>query len=132
MKRYVLQVSVGVVLTVLAVGVFPGFMPGGVKKAVAQQVGSTVFTCPMHDNVISDLPGNCPLCGMKLKPFEAEKNLEPEPSQKTYQCPMKCESDKTYPQPGTCPKCSMKLEEKSSGSADRSPSTSSKSSKTDT
>ncbi len=26
-----------------------------------------------------------------------------------YQCPMKCEGDKTYPQPGTCPVCKMDL-----------------------
>ena len=30
---------------------------------------------------------------------------------KTYQCPMKCEGDKTYDQPGKCPKCKMDLAE---------------------
>lgn len=28
-----------------------------------------------------------------------------------YQCPMKCEGDKTYPAPGKCPVCGMKLNE---------------------
>ncbi len=28
-----------------------------------------------------------------------------------YQCPMKCEGDKTYENAGTCPKCNMNLEE---------------------
>jgi hypothetical protein len=28
-----------------------------------------------------------------------------------YQCPMKCEDEKTYPEPGTCPECKMKLKE---------------------
>ena len=27
-----------------------------------------------------------------------------------YQCPMKCEGDKTYEKEGTCPKCGMDLE----------------------
>jgi len=27
-----------------------------------------------------------------------------------YQCPMKCEGDKTYPKPGKCPVCKMDLE----------------------
>ena len=27
----------------------------------------------------------------------------------TYQCPMKCEGDKTYDHPGNCPVCNMKL-----------------------
>lgn len=26
-----------------------------------------------------------------------------------YQCPMKCEGEKTYEQPGNCPVCNMKL-----------------------
>ncbi len=27
----------------------------------------------------------------------------------TYQCPMKCEGDKTYAEAGTCPECKMDL-----------------------
>jgi len=27
----------------------------------------------------------------------------------TYQCPMKCEGDKTYDKPGSCPTCKMDL-----------------------
>ncbi len=29
----------------------------------------------------------------------------------TYQCPMKCEGEKTYDKPGKCPKCKMDLED---------------------
>ncbi|MBC7885392.1 MAG: hypothetical protein H7X99_07945 [Saprospiraceae bacterium] len=29
-----------------------------------------------------------------------------------YQCPMKCEGEKTYDKPGTCPVCKMDLKEK--------------------
>src|SRR5256885_15842954 len=31
------------------------------------------YTCPMHPEVISDHPGNCPKCGMKLVPVKQEK-----------------------------------------------------------
>lgn len=27
-----------------------------------------VYTCPMHPEVVSNEPGNCPKCGMKLVP----------------------------------------------------------------
>lgn len=29
-----------------------------------------------------------------------------------YQCPMKCEKEKTYPKEGKCPVCEMKLRKK--------------------
>lgn len=28
-----------------------------------------------------------------------------------YQCPMKCEGEKTYPESGSCPVCNMDLKE---------------------
>ena len=31
---------------------------------------ATVYTCPVHPEVTSDKPGNCPKCGMKLAPRE--------------------------------------------------------------
>ena len=36
----------------------------GEEKATA----GTVYTCPMHPEVQSDRPGNCPKCGMDLVP----------------------------------------------------------------
>jgi FtsP/CotA-like multicopper oxidase with cupredoxin domain len=32
--------------------------------------GPSVFTCPMHPEVVSESPGHCPDCGMKLLPAE--------------------------------------------------------------
>src|SRR5437773_9070224 len=31
------------------------------------------YTCPMHPEVITDQPGNCPKCGMKLVPVAERK-----------------------------------------------------------
>ena len=58
-----------------------------------------VYVCPMHPEVISDEPGSCPKCGMKLLAQAAEET--------TYVCPMHPEvtSDKA----DRCPKCGMKL-----------------------
>jgi hypothetical protein len=33
-------------------------------KPVRQQ--TVKYTCPMHPEVVRDMPGNCPKCGMKL------------------------------------------------------------------
>ena len=60
--------------------------------------GPVVYTCPMHPEVVSDEPGSCPDCGMKLMPTEAPKN---------YVCPMHPEV--VSEDQGKCPECGMKL-----------------------
>jgi FtsP/CotA-like multicopper oxidase with cupredoxin domain len=58
-----------------------------------------VYGCPMHPEVVSDEPGSCPKCGMKLLAQAAEET--------TYVCPMHPEV--TSEKPDRCPKCGMKL-----------------------
>jgi FtsP/CotA-like multicopper oxidase with cupredoxin domain len=66
----------------------------------APEPGTTVvYTCPMHPEVLSDEPGRCPNCGMKLMATEAPP-IE-------YACPMHPEV--VSEQPDHCPKCGMKL-----------------------
>jgi FtsP/CotA-like multicopper oxidase with cupredoxin domain len=58
-----------------------------------------VYVCPMHPEVVSEEPGSCSKCGMKL--------LAQAATETTYVCPMHPEvtSDKA----DRCPKCGMKL-----------------------
>ncbi len=38
------------------------------EHRASQASGETVYTCPMHPEVQSAEPGNCPKCGMVLTP----------------------------------------------------------------
>jgi len=76
-------------------------LTGCVKSAAAP----AQYQCPMHPTTISDKPGDCPICGMKLVPVKTKTAPE---EAKRYTCPMHPEV--TSDRPGTCPKCGMDLE----------------------
>jgi FtsP/CotA-like multicopper oxidase with cupredoxin domain len=73
---------------------FVAEMDMGVPEGV-----DVVHVCPMHPEVVSEEPGSCPKCGMKLLAQAAEET--------TYGCPMHPEV--TSEKPDRCPKCGMKL-----------------------
>jgi len=85
----------------------------------------SMYTCPMHADVTSDKPGECPKCGMDLKKtkikmdstkmghskMEMKQNkmmMKHEQMAKTYVCPM--HPDQMSNKPGKCPSCGMALQ----------------------
>jgi len=62
------------VLASVPVGVatYMGRKPEVIPQATAQTSSErTQYHCPMHPSYVSDKPGDCPICGMKLVPVQA-------------------------------------------------------------
>ncbi|HUI93403.1 MAG TPA: efflux RND transporter periplasmic adaptor subunit [Chitinivibrionales bacterium] len=81
MRLTMIVTAAVVVSVVIILGAMILYHNKGPAAASSQQTQHIVYHCPMHPNYLSDKPGNCPICGMKLVPVsqlehqsEANKN----------------------------------------------------------
>jgi hypothetical protein len=51
----------------------PPSVAAATSGAAGEQEKKQKYTCPMHPEVVTDHPGNCPKCGMKLVPLKQNK-----------------------------------------------------------
>lgn len=114
---------------------------GGLASCSKEQPGpATQYHCPMHPTYVSDKPGDCPICGMRLVPIgkdkvnEAATRAPPHAAAPSHEgettcsptgadpghcatvggewvCPME-ECGTHADKPGKCPKCGMDLVQK--------------------
>ena len=75
------------------------------ERPVSAVEAAPKYHCPMHPTVVSDAPGLCPICNMKLVKTEQPVSVVSEASK--YHCPM--HPTVVSDQPGLCPICNMKL-----------------------
>ncbi len=70
-----------------------------------------LWTCGMHPNVITEEPGQCPICGMNLTPVkntaEAEEQAVDSAQVQLWTCGM--HPNVITEEPGQCPICGMNL-----------------------
>ena len=70
-----------------------------------------IYTCPMHPEVMSDKPGQCPKCGTTLEP-----KTPPSQARTEWVCPMHSQIVRSAP--GSCPICGMTLEPRGAAAGD--------------
>src|SRR5512145_2915062 len=83
MKTNKIQAIVMAIFTAAIMGMY--FIPAAYSNnsnriytdsTITDSTKAAVYTCPMHPEVISDKPGQCPKCGMDLILKENEKKDE--------------------------------------------------------
>lgn len=110
-------------LIVILVAVPLGLQPfaGWIHQSLGHQdthepleaTSATLWTCPMHPNILMEEAGSCPICGMDLVPVDASEDMSPEPhahsaeGSQLWTCGMHPEV--IQDEPGICPICHMDL-----------------------
>ena len=78
---------------------------GLLASACSSQVATVAkYHCPMHPTYVTDQPGDCPICGMRLVPIDQKAATA---HAVKYTCPH--HPDIVSDKPGTCPVCGMDL-----------------------
>ncbi|MBD3176175.1 MAG: YHS domain-containing protein [Armatimonadia bacterium] len=93
--RHILVATAAMACLLLSVPMLAGCADRA-GKAHAEESG-TLYTCPMHPEVVEPTPADCPICGMDLVEMPRTE----------YTCPMHPEI--VQDEPGDCPICGMDL-----------------------
>ncbi len=63
------------------------------KKEIKKSEQNVSYTCPMHPEIHSPKPGNCPKCGMKLVKEQSKQVSKPKPSKTSVKIAPKLATD---------------------------------------
>ena len=75
--------SITAILVTMAV-VFTACSGSDSKAKTEQLVNDEMYTCTMHNEVMSDHPGECPKCGMKLEKHKMTSEQQKMMNEGTY------------------------------------------------
>ena len=84
-RKQVIGAALGVAALAVGAVLYFSASPSGVaapSSAPAANAKAVRYHCPMHPTMVSDRPGDCPICGMRMVPIEGDegKGGGPEPA----------------------------------------------------
>jgi len=88
---------IAIIIVVVLIPIYFIFIAGGSSTDSALQE-KQLYTCGMHPDIISDEPGNCPICGMKLVPIKNNNQSSRERKILYWRAPM--DPNEIYNAPG--------------------------------
>ena len=65
-------------VTAVVIALVGAALFAGCAKKAEETAEAAAYTCPMHPEVTSDKPGECPSCGMDLVPAEEPESASGE------------------------------------------------------
>jgi Cu(I)/Ag(I) efflux system membrane fusion protein/cobalt-zinc-cadmium efflux system membrane fusion protein len=78
MNRTIGLVVISLALAMGIVAVSCSHKENGTTSTGTETAAGIKYHCPMHPSIVSDKPGNCPICSMRLVPFDSQaKGNEP-------------------------------------------------------
>jgi membrane fusion protein, copper/silver efflux system len=74
MKPKRLAVYIIVAIVAFSTGIWYSHRSAGTANKSSERQTALRYSCPMHPHYISDRPGDCPSCGMRLIPVDQDRN----------------------------------------------------------